>query len=171
MNELTPYLRYSLLISCVIFGCGLPTDYEAKIFSVRTPDEVVANLSQAYQEKNVERYLSSLSGDCRFSDGGEYLWGKTQEQKIHQRLFAAAKLNHHQCRPKWPTSDFVMDRQHRARSQQLQNLSRLPRIKNRSDQLEFDSNRDGHYYNLDRPRGNHRYGCSIQRALSNNRSG
>lgn len=74
-----------------VLGCAHPTDFEAEKFAARTPEEVAANLSEAYEGKNVARYLGSFSEDCRFLDGGEYLWGKTQEQKIHQRMFGAAK--------------------------------------------------------------------------------
>jgi len=90
MNKLT-FLCCTLLIANLIFGCAHPTDFEDGEFAAQTPEEVAAKLSRAYQETKLDGYLSLFSEDCRFLYGGEYLWGKTQEQKIHQRMFAAAK--------------------------------------------------------------------------------
>ncbi len=90
MNKLTS-LRYLFLISNLIFGCARPTDIEDGKFAAHTPEEVAANLSRAYQETTLDGYLSTFSEDCRFLYGGNYLWGKADEQKIHQRMFAAAK--------------------------------------------------------------------------------
>jgi hypothetical protein len=88
---MTSLCYFSWAFSILVLGCAHPTDFEAGKFAAHTPEELVTNLSQAYQEKNVERYLGSFSGDCRFLYGGNYLWGKTHEQKIHQRLFGTAK--------------------------------------------------------------------------------
>jgi hypothetical protein len=88
---ITSLYRFSWAFSILVFGCTHPTDFEAGKFAAHTPEELAANLSQAYQETKLDGYLSSFSEDCRFLYGGEYLWGKTHEQKIHQRLFAAAK--------------------------------------------------------------------------------
>ncbi len=92
MKKLIPFL-YCFTITCslLFFGCARPTDYESETLITRTPEELVANLSQAYHEKNVERYLSTLSEDCRFLDSFDNLWGKTQEQRIHQKMFGSTK--------------------------------------------------------------------------------
>ncbi len=90
MNKLT-LLCCAFLISNLIFSCARPTDFEDGKFAARTPEELAANLSQAYEEKRLDGYLSAFSEDCQFLYGGDYLWGKMQEQKIHQHLFATAK--------------------------------------------------------------------------------
>jgi len=90
MDKLTS-LCYLFLISSLISCCTQPTDFEGGKFVAHTPEDVVANLSQAYEEKNLDGYLSMFSEDCQFLYGSDYLWGKSQEQRVHQMMFAAAK--------------------------------------------------------------------------------
>jgi hypothetical protein len=90
MNKAVLFLHPFLLLSYFIFGCGQPTDFDGKLVA-HNPNELIASLSQAYEEKNLEGYLSLFDEDAQFLSGGDYLWGKAREQEIHQRLFAAAK--------------------------------------------------------------------------------
>jgi hypothetical protein len=87
----TSLCYFSWTFSILVLGCAHPTDLKDGEFAARTPEEVAANLTRAYKETRLDGYVSIFSEDCRFLYGGEYLWGKTLEQKIHRRMFGAAK--------------------------------------------------------------------------------
>lgn len=75
----------------LVLGCQQPTSFHNSVLSNQSPEEVVQNLILAYTERNIDRYMSSFSEDSKFSDGGNFLWGKKLEEEIHQKMFATAK--------------------------------------------------------------------------------
>jgi hypothetical protein len=91
MRKHIPLIHFFLsALSPFIFGCGQPTEFDGKL-AAHSPNELIASLNQAYEEKNLKGYLSLFSEDSHFLSGGDSLWGKAREQEIHQKMFAAAK--------------------------------------------------------------------------------
>jgi len=92
MIKLKPYWwHFALTISLLFSFCNRPIEFEQSGFLYTSPEETVANLTQAYKEKNLEGYSSSFTDDSQFYQESEYLWGKAQEEKIHRKMFAAVK--------------------------------------------------------------------------------
>jgi len=92
MSKLKLYWWPLALSILLIFSfCSRPTEFEQSGFLYTSPEEVVANLTLAYEEKNLEGYLSSFRDDSQFYEDSEYLWGKAQEEKIHRKMFTAVR--------------------------------------------------------------------------------
>jgi len=92
MNKLRSYLWHLAVSIFLIFSfCSRPTEFEQANLVHLSPEEVVANLTLAYKDKNLERYLSSFSEECQFLEDSGYLWGKTPEEQIHRKMFTAVK--------------------------------------------------------------------------------
>ncbi len=92
MSKLKLYWWPVALSILLIFSfCSRPTEFEQSGFLYTSPEKVVANLTLAYKEKNLEGYSSSFRDDSQFYQESEYLWGKAQEEQIHRKMFAAVK--------------------------------------------------------------------------------
>jgi len=82
-------LRMSLLCILVLslVRCDNPLKSERIHFSNHSPEDLVRSLKSAYEAKDLEGYLQSLSTDFSFSSRTIGQWGKNEEKEIHQGMF------------------------------------------------------------------------------------
>lgn len=73
----------------LILSCSNPTSFHEAIAVNSTPEAVIQNLIFSYNSRNLDKYLSNFSEDCQFRKNSEFLWGISQEEQIHERLFAS----------------------------------------------------------------------------------
>ncbi|MGP8330476.1 MAG: hypothetical protein ACT6FF_09205 [Methanosarcinaceae archaeon] len=63
---------------------------------LKTAENVIFNLSKAYNEQNTEKYLACLAEDFKSTSGKEH-WDKKEEREIHTNMFSgknkAKKIN------------------------------------------------------------------------------
>ncbi|MFQ5652778.1 MAG: nuclear transport factor 2 family protein [bacterium] len=78
------------VVFVLVCGCANPAGIDEKNHFSSAQD-VVENLSRAYAQQNLQRYLESFSDDIEFREGVATLWGKEQEEHIHRKMFATAK--------------------------------------------------------------------------------
>lgn len=85
----TDFILLYTLIFPLLIGCSQPTEFDSQL-DLRTPERVVDNLTFAYHERNLERYMNSFSDQSLFLDGARELWGYDTEKLIHKKMFAMA---------------------------------------------------------------------------------
>ena len=80
-------ISFFILMLLLFTVCGQPTavDQEAKF---HTLEDVVTNMRTAYEQQDLERYLSSFAPHSTFLDGETLLWDFESERRIHSRMFA-----------------------------------------------------------------------------------
>ncbi|MCH7677229.1 hypothetical protein IH879_20090 [candidate division KSB1 bacterium] len=80
-------ISYFMLMLLLLTGCGQPTSVDPE-YTFHTPEDVVVNMRTAYEERDLERYLSSFAPHSTFLDGETLLWDFESERRIHSRMFA-----------------------------------------------------------------------------------
>lgn len=85
----TNFILLNGFILPLLMACSQPTDSDSQL-ELRTPERVVDNLTSAYRERNLGRYMNSFSDQSLFLDGTRELWGYETEKQIHERIFARA---------------------------------------------------------------------------------